>query len=100
MHEKEYKVRYLTHMIVFPDDDTFIEQTPFVHDLYFEGANWVHSIFHHQDNPKEMVNELRKKGSVRCETKYPPAGPTAKVTHIYSIEDQERKTGWFGSKQY
>ena len=97
---EETGVRYLTHMIVFPDDDVFIEQFPFVHDLYFEGNNWIHTVFHHQDNPKEMVNDLRKRGEARCQSKYPPAGPTAKIDHIYKIEDKERETGWFGTKKY
>ena len=96
--EKKPEVRYLTHMIVFPDEDAFIEQKPFVHDLQFEASNWEHSVFHHQDNPRDLVSTLIKKGEVKVQSPYPPGGITAKLTHIYMIEDKERPTGWFGSK--
>lgn len=93
------QVRYLTHMIVFPDDDAFIEQLPFVHDLDFEAANWQHTIFHHQDNKRELLKDLLRKGECRCESPYPQGGISAKVTHVYRIDNQERPTGWFGAKK-
>lgn len=96
IENKSPEIRYLTHMIVFPDDDAFIEQLPFVHDLDFEMANWEKTIFHHTDNAKELLKDLLKKGEARTETRYPPGGPTAKVTHVYTIEKSERPVGWFG----
>lgn len=93
--QKAADVRYLTHMIVFPGDDTFIEQLPFVHDLQFEAKNWRHTIFHHQDGAKGLLNELVSKGECRCETNYPHGGV---LTHVYTIEDKPRPCGWFGSK--
>jgi len=86
-------------MIVFPDEDAFIEQKPFVHDLQFEASNWLHTVFHHQDDAKSLIRDLLKNGECRAYTSYPPAGPTAKLTHVYRIENNERPTGWFGSKQ-
>lgn len=97
--EKVLAVRYLTHMIVFPDEDAFIEQLPFVHDLQFEARNWQHTVFHHNDDAKSLITDLIKKGECRCETPYPPGGITARLTHIYSIEDNQRPCGWFGSKK-
>lgn len=98
--EKSLEVRYLTHMILFPDGDAFVEQKEFIHDLQFEAGNWEHTLFHHQDNAKDLVTTLIKKGEVRCESLYPPAGITAKITHVYTIEDKVRATGWFGDKKH
>jgi hypothetical protein len=99
VESKVNEVRYLTHMIVFPDEDAFIEQLPFVHDLQFEASNWQHTVFHHQDEAKSMISDLLKKGECRCTSPYPPGGISAKLTHIYMIENNQRPTGWFGSKQ-
>lgn len=98
--EKSLEVRYLTHMIVFPDGDAFVEQSQFIHDLQFEGSNWIHTIFHHQDNAKDLITTLIKRGECRCDSPYPPGGITAKINHIYTIEDKERPTGWFGVKKH
>jgi hypothetical protein len=95
--EKVSEVRYLTHMIVFPDGDALVEQLPFVHDLYFEAQNWQHTIFHHNDEAKSLITDLIKKGECRCQTPYPPGGVSAKLDHIYTIENKERPTGWFGA---
>ena len=97
--EKSLEVRYLTHMIVFPDGDAMVEQKPFIHDLQFEAANWEHTLFHHQDNAREQLRTLLQKGEVKCESPYPPDGVSAKITHVYIIEDKERPTGWFGAKK-
>lgn len=92
--EKVFEIRYLTHMMVFPDDDTLIEQLPFLHDIQFEAKNWLHTVFHHQDDARSLISDLLKKGEARCETPYPPGGFGAKITHVYIIEDKERQTGW------
>lgn len=97
--DKSLEVRYLTHMIVFPDEDAFIEQKPFIHDLQFEAGNWQHTVFHHQDDKKSLLRDLLSKGECRCQTPYPPGGVSAKLTHVYMIEDRERPTGWFGAKK-
>ncbi len=97
--EKSPEVRYLTHMIVFPDQDAFIEQRPFVHDLQFEAKNWLHTVFHHQDDARSLLRDLIKKGECRCTTPFPPGGPTARLTHLYLIEDNERPCGWFGTSK-
>lgn len=93
--EKSSEIRYLTHMIVFPDGDTLIEQKQFIHDLQFEGRNWLVSVFHHQNNPRIRVEELINKGETRCESKYPAGGY---IKHIYTIEEKERPTGWLVNK--
>ena len=99
MLNKPNEVRYLTHLIVFPDEDAFVEQLPFVHDLQFEAANWQHTIFHHNDDAKSLIKALITKGECRCTSPYPPGGITAKITHVYTIEDTVRPCGWFGSKE-
>lgn len=99
VESKAADIRYLTHMIVFPDEDAFIEQRPFVHDLQFEAQNWQHTIFHHQDEAKSLLRDLLSKGECRCQTPYPPGGFGAKLTHVYTIDNQERPTGWFGATQ-
>jgi hypothetical protein len=99
VENKVPEVRYLTHMIVFPDDDAFIEQLPFVHDLQFESNNWMHTVFHHQDDARSLIKDLVTRGECRCKTPYPPGGISAKVDHVYKIENEPRQCGWFGSKQ-
>ena len=94
--EKSYEIRYLTHMIVFPDGDAFVEQKQFIHDIQFEASNWLHSVFHHQDNAKSLIRDLLKKGECRCHTPYHGSN----LTHVYTIEEKERPTGWFGSSQH
>lgn len=98
VENKVDEVRYLTHMVVFPDEDAFIEQLPFVHELQFEAGNWTHTVFHHQENAKELIKDLITKGECRCESPYPPGGISAKITHVYRIENNERPCGWFGGK--
>ena len=99
IEEKSPEIRYLTHMIVFPDEDAFIEQKPFVHDLQFELSNWQH--LPPFNNPSvdfaDCSRELLKKGEYVFTTRYPPGGITAKLTHRLIIEERERKTGWFGT---
>jgi hypothetical protein len=92
-------IRYLTHMIVFPDDDAFIEQMAFVHDLQFEANNWQYTIFHHQDNAKELLKDLLSTGECRTDSPYPPGGFGAKLTHVYRIENDSRPCGWFGAQK-
>lgn len=94
IESKSPEVRYLTHMIIFPDDDAMVEQLPFVHDLQFEATNWQHTIFHHFDEAKSLIRDLITKGEARTETRYPPGGVTAKLTHIWRIENDQRITGW------
>jgi len=99
IENKVPEVRYLTHTIIFPDDDAFIEQLPFVHDLEFEAQNWAKTVFHHTDNAKELISDLIRYGEARTQTRYPPAGITAKIVHLYQIENKERQTGWFGTQR-
>lgn len=99
VESKVRAVRYLTHLIVFPDEDAFVEQLPFVHDLQFEAANWQHTVFHHNDDAKSLLRDLLQKGECRSESPYPPGGFGSKIVHVYTIEDKERPCGWFGSKQ-
>lgn len=96
---KSLEVRYLTHMVVFPDGDAFVEQRPFIHDLQFECNNWLLTVFHHQDDARSLLADLVKKGECRCQSPYPPGGITAKVDHVYTIEEKERATGWFGANK-
>jgi len=99
IESKSAEVRYLTHMIIFPDEDAFIEQKQFVHDLQFEAQNWQHTLFHHQDDAKSLLKDLISKGECRCTSPYPPGGISAKITHLYRVEAEPRPCGWFGSKQ-
>ena len=98
--EKSYEIRYLTHMIVFPDEDTLVTQKEFIHDLQFELGNWKHqSPF---NNPSidfaDCSKALLSKGEYKFQTPYPPAGFGAKITHWLMIENNPRACGWFGSK--
>lgn len=95
---KDFDIRYFTHMIIFPDEDCFIEQKPFIHDLQFELANLRHdAMFIALDIPfSEIADELLKKGEFVWETRYPPGGTKARLTHRLIIESKERKCGWQG----
>jgi hypothetical protein len=96
---KTHDVRYLTHMIVFPDDDAFIEQKPFIHDLQFECDNWEHLPPFNTPgvNGKELIKTLLKKGEAKFQTPYPHGG---NLDHVLSIDDHQRVCGWFGSNKH
>ena len=96
--EKSPEIRYLTHMIVFPDGDALIEQKAFVHDLQFEFKNWRH--LPPFNNPSvdfsECSRRLLKNGEYKFETSTDKYGT---LTHVISIDEQERKCGWFGTQK-
>ena len=94
--EKSYEVRYLTHMIVFPDGDALVEQKPFIHELDFELNNWQYlPPFNGPDvNFSDCARSLKQKGEYKFITKTPRYGD---LTHVIQIEDKERQTGWFGT---
>lgn len=97
IQEKSYEIRYLTHMIVFPDEDTLVEQKEFIHDLNFELSNWKH--LPPFNNPsvdfKECSKKLLKNGEYKFETPYPAGG---NIVHWIMIDKEPRKCGWFGSE--
>jgi len=96
--EKSPDIRYLTHMIVFPDGDAFVEQKPFVHDLMFELKNWQHlPPFNGPSvNFSECSKRLLSKGEYKFET---PTDKFGTITHVMRIEDEQRPCGFFGKRK-
>ena len=56
-------------------------------------------LFHHQDDARSLLAKLLQSGECRCYSAYPPGGVSAKITHVYQIEEKERQTGWFGTQK-
>ena len=79
-------VRYFTYFLIFPgDNDVWVDQTPFVHDLHFElsRTRWA--------KDKNKMNDLLKKG----ETQWKDHNG---VTHRVVIETIERPRRWGNRK--
>lgn len=84
IRDKTDGLRYLAIMYEFADGETFIQQKEFIHSLQFEAKNWMHTVFHDQDDAKSLVDLLITKGECRCESQT----PFGKMVRWYRILDK------------
>jgi len=79
-------VRYFTYFVIFPgDNDYWVDQTPFVHDLQFQLKQTAWR------NDPQKCSDLLKKGETTWKD-------NNGVTHRVVIEEKQRPRKW--GKQY
>lgn len=83
---KSKEIRYWTWYIEFPDGETMVKQSPFIHDLQFELKN---TIFRHNQG---ACRSLLTKGEYSWKD-------TNKVRHTMRIENAPRETGRYQAKK-
>lgn len=74
-------VRYFTYYLIFPDGESWVDQTPFIHALDFQLKQTVWR----NDNKKLM--DLYNKGETRWKDQN-------SVEHLVRIEDVIREKRW------
>jgi hypothetical protein len=80
---KSPDVRYLTYFLIFPgDNDYWVDQTPFIHDLQFELKNW-----HGINKNHKRVRDILTKGETHWQDHNG-------VTHRLIIEEKQRARKW------
>lgn len=88
--DKVYHTRYFTYWLEFPDGETWVDQTPFIHSLQFELQNMVAMNKNMKMEWMVRANEIANKGESRWTD-------NNGVKHCIKIEDTKRNRVW-GSK--
>lgn len=83
------QVRYFTHYLYFPhDNDVWIDQEPFIHDLIFEFKRTQWAKF------PNIIREFLTNGEISYEEVVMVGKHKFKVRHRYVIDDVKREKKW------
>lgn len=91
---KVFHIRYWTYFLTFPDGETWVDSTPFLHDLQFELQNMKHNPRYSKNMSMSFstfADKMLRKGECHWKDRNG-------VEHRVKIEDIERARVW-GTKR-